>query len=307
MMMPNFLVIGAAKCGTDSLNSYLDQHPDIFMSPNKEPMFFVAEGVPEIPFCGPGDRYAIERWNCWVNTLEEYQSLFEALQSEKAIGEASTWYLYKDRARERIAHYVPDVRLIAILRNPVDRAYSAYNMLQGDGRESIADFDLALDAEDERVGKSWEPMWHYRRVGFYGAQLGRYYETFNREQIHVVLYDDFVARPVEVMQSIFRFLQVDDRFVPDVSERHNVSLVPKNPTYHNLVAGGHPAKRMLKRVLPATVRQRAKAKLLSGTLRRPTPLAPETRRRLLEVFRPDVMQLQDLLGRDLSTWLTAEQ
>jgi hypothetical protein len=303
MRMPNFLIIGAAKCGTDALYSYLAQHPQIYLSRSKEPNFFVVEGQAEIPYRGPGDREALRRCDMWVSTVEGYQALFAGVSTEKAVGEGSTWYLYDERAPERIHRHIPHAKLIAILRHPVDRAYSAFTMLLRDGRETICDFSLALAAEDERVRSNWEPLWHYRRMGLYATQLKRYYDTFEAAHIRVVLYDDFSSRPRDVMRDLFRFLEVDDQFEPDVSARHNVSLVPKHPTYRRLVASQHPLKIVAKAVLPAAVRRRVRDALLSHDLTLPTPLAPEVRRRLIEIFRPDIVRLQDLIGRDLSYWL----
>jgi hypothetical protein len=303
MTMPNFLVIGAAKCGTDSLCDYLGQHPEIYMCPNKEPNFFVADGKAEIPYRGQGDREAIKQWDMWVSSLDRYQALFADVSGEKAIGEGTTWYLYDETVPARIQHYIPEAKLIAILRNPADRAYSAYTMLLRDGRESIRDFAQALAAEDERVRRSWEPMWHYTRLGFYYPQLKRYFDTFRTAQIHVVLYDDFNTRPREVLRDLYRFLDVDDEFEPDTSERRNVSLVPKNHTYHQLIAGQNPLKAAVKAVLPSDFRQRLRTRLVSQNLSRPEPLPEAIRRQLVETFRPDILKLQKLLDRDLSRWL----
>jgi hypothetical protein len=303
MTMPNFLVIGSAKCGTDALCNYLSQHPSIYMSSNKEPNFFVAEGAGDIPYRGPGDRKALTDWDMWISTADAYQALFANVTTERAIGEGTTWYLYDELAPGRIRRHIPDARLIAVLRNPVDRAYSAYTMLLRDGREPARDFATALAAEDERVRANWEPMWHYRRMGFYSSQLKRYYDTFDKAQIHVVLYDDFNARPREVVGDLFRFLEVDDTFEPDTSSRHNVSLVPRHQTFHMLVAGDNPVKSLVKSVVPPDLRRGVKARLVAGNLTKPTPMPPAVRRELIEVFRPDVLELQDLLGRDLSRWL----
>jgi Sulfotransferase family len=303
MTMPNFLIIGAAKCGTDSLYSYLAQHPQIYMSSNKEPMFFVAEGRGDIPYCGTKDRWTIEYWDCWVNALDRYHALFDGVSNEIAIGEASTWYIYDEQAPARICHHVPEVKLIAVLRNPVDRAYSAYTMLRRDGREQIRDFSSALGAENERIASGWEPMWHYRSMGFYFKQLERYYHAFDPAQIRVVLYDDFSAQPHEIVRSLFGFLGVDDGFEVDVSERHNVSLVPRNSTYHNLIAGPSPLKAALKYVVPGNLRYRVKTRLLADNFVKPAPLPLDVRRQLMDAFRPDILQLQELIGRDLSGWL----
>jgi hypothetical protein len=293
MTMPNFLVIGAAKCGTESLCGYLGQHPNVYMCPNREPNFFVAAGQGDIPFRGPGDREALQKWGMWTTQLHRYEALFAATGNETAIGEGTTWYLYDEHAPARIRHHIPAAQLIAILRNPVDRAYSAFNMLWRDGREIMRDFAQALAAEDKRVRDRWEPIWHYQRMGFYASQIKRYYDTFDAGQVRVVLYEDFNARPLDVLRNLFQFLQVDDQFEPDTFERRNVSLVPKYPTVHRLVAGNHPLKVAARAVLPIEFRRHIK----------PAPLPEEIRQQLMKIFRPDILELQTLLDRDLSHWL----
>src|SRR5579859_3699207 len=103
--------------------NFLAQHPDIYISPTREPSFFVAEGQHEIPFRGPGDRESFAALNQWVSTLDGYERLFDGVAGEKAIGEGTAWYIYFAEAAERIKHYIRQAKLIAILRNPVDRAY----------------------------------------------------------------------------------------------------------------------------------------------------------------------------------------
>jgi hypothetical protein len=303
MTMPNFVVIGAAKCGTDSLCAYLDQHPDVYVSPNREPNFFIVEGQQDIPYRGPGDRETLQGWDGWVSTMRRYEELFAGVTTEKAIGEGSTWYIYDEHAPQGIRRHVPRAKLIAVLRNPVDRAYSAFTMLARDGRETTTNFAEALAAEDVRVRANWEPLWHYRRMGLYSEQLRRYFGLFDPAQLRVVIYDDFNTRPGEVLRELFEFLEVDPTFVPDVSQRRNVSYVPKNATYNRLIAGQNPLKAAVKAVLPVGLRRRVKDSLQSSNLTAPTPLAPEIRQQLMDVFRSDILQVQDLLHRDLSHWL----
>jgi hypothetical protein len=303
MTLPNFLVIGAAKCGTDALCKFLGQHPDIYMCPNREPNFFVAEGQSQVPYRGPGDRDAFESLDMWVSSLDRYERLFDGVTTEKGIGEGTAWYLYFEDAARRIKHYIGDAKLVTILRNPADRAYSAYTMLLGDGRETISDFAQALAVEPERRQRNWDPLYQYVDMGFYARQLRYYLELFEADQIRTYLYDDFNARPLEVVGDIFRFLDVDDAFVPDASKRHNVSMVPRNQVLHTVVAGEHPLKQALKAVLPAGIRRPLKHMVLAPNLRRPSPLRPEVREQLVNVFRPDILELQDMLGRDLTAWL----
>ena len=145
MKMPNFMIIGAAKAGTTALYKYLEEHPQIFMSPQKEPRFFALEGE-KIDFRGPG---AMTRFR-YVTDIETYRLLFKNVSNELAIGEASTWYLYIPKAAKGIRHYLPNVKLIVMLRDPVQRAYSNFLGLRREGVEPLEDFTEAMVAEKER-------------------------------------------------------------------------------------------------------------------------------------------------------------
>ncbi len=261
MTLPNFIILGAAKAGTTAVYYYLMQHPQIHVTPLKETNFFALEGQP-LRFSGPGDDEYVNRLS--ITTLDAYQEQYRYAQGKSAIGEASPLYLYHPRAPERIHHYVPDSKLIAFVRNPVDRAFSAFLHLVRDKREPFTDFRLGLQAEKERIAAGWEHIWHYKQMGLYYAQLQRYYALFPRTQIKIFLYKDLRTNPVGTMQEIFRFLEVDPAFVPNMSQRHNVTVD-----------------------LPSE--------------RRPV-LPPEVRTELRAFFREDALRLQDLIGRDLSHW-----
>lgn len=277
MTMPNFLVIGAQKAGTTALHRYLNEHPRVYMSPVKETNFFALEDE-EIDFRGPRDREVLESAGnvASVTRIEDYRRLFEGVSGEAAIGEASPLYLYSPKAPERIRYYVPEAKLVAVLRNPVERAYSCYLMMLACGRETITDFSQALKEEERRIQDKWEHAWHYKRMGFYYPQMRRYYGTFDRDRIQVHLHDDLDADTPGVLRELFGFIGVDDTFVPNVSVRHNVSGVLKN---------GAPSAWPGQRSLPEP------------------RLAPEVRSELAAEYREDILRLQDLIERDLSGWL----
>jgi len=306
MTMPNFLIIGAAKSGTTALYEYLKQHPQIFMSWLKEPHFFAFEG--EKPrFQGPGDQ---ELYNyIVVDDVEGYRRLFQGASKETAIGEASANYLYIPRARDRIRHYVPEAKLIAVLRNPAERAYSSFLHMTRDSREPFDDFAQALQAEQERVQNNWGPIWHHKRAGFYYAQLKRYHEAFDRDQIKVYLYEDLRNNPIGVQKDIYKFLGVDDTFVPDVSARYNVSGVPRNKWLHALytfLMRPHPLKSILKPLFPSGLRRRLLESTVNAIRNRnlaKPPFPAEVRRQLIGAYTEDILRLQDLIQRDLSEWL----
>ena len=264
MVMPNFLVIGAAKAGTTSVYEYLKQHPQIWMSPLKETNFFALEGE-TLNFRGPGDQDYINRFS--ITKIEDYINLFQGVSNQIAIGEASPLYLYSPKAPERIRHYTPDTKIIIILRNPVDRAYSSFLHLIRDGREQIRNFAQALQEEEERIRSNWEHIWHYKQLGFYYVQLNRYFNTFYKQQIRVYLFEDLMTNPIFRLEDIFKFIGVNEEVIPDISVKHNVSVISKD---------------------------KAPTELL---------LRLQVRRRLVEVYREDISKLQHLLQRDLSGWL----
>jgi Sulfotransferase family len=299
MTMPNFLIIGTAKSGTTALYNYLKQHPQVYMSPVKEPKFFAYEGE-KLDFRGPGDRVAN---SSVVTDIEAYRALFAKASGETAVGEASPLYLYIPKARERISRYVPEAKLIAILRNPAERAYSHFSQMVRDGREPLDDFSQALGAEEGRVRDNWAFGWHYKRMGFYHAQLERYFDAFGRDQIKVYLYEDLKTDPVGVLRETFRFLDVDDAFVPDMSLKHNVSGIPKSRALHAFIRQSHPIKSVFKPFVPEQLRLRLKTSLRNRNLRQPPPLSREARKELAEAYREDILKLQGLIRRDLSTWL----
>ena len=298
MTLPNFLIIGAAKAGTTSLYRYLEQHPDVFMSELKEPRFFALENDP-LDYHGPNDPSA----HCEYKTLEAYTTLFSGVAHETAIGEASTLYLYHPDAAGRIRHYVPDMKLIAVLRHPVEQAYSNFVFLRRDGREPSEDFREAVGLEEHRVKQlRWGPLWHYTGRGFYGEQLERYFALFDRSQIRVILYENLRRDPVAVCQEIFGFLGITQDFTPDVSVDWNVSGIPRSRQLHRFLLEPKRLRTALGRLLPEASKRRISFWLQQQNLAPAPALDPALRRELCEVFRDDVTRLEGLIERDLSSW-----
>lgn len=290
MTVPNFIIIGAGKSGTTSLHEYLKQHPQVYMSPLKEPNFFAYDG-----------KAANSRWatNYPVKDIEAYLALFRGVTDEIAIGEASPTYLFSPVAPERIRQYLPAVRLLAILRHPVERAYAAFQMRLRNGREPLGDFAAAVRAEREGRRDELPLPFRYVNAGMYHGFLKRYYDRFDQRQIRVYLFDDLRADPNGMLRDIFRFLGADDTFAPDTSIQYNVGRGV--PRYRRLNMGLswaiwrlEPLRLGLGRPLKA-MKQR--------NLVEPPPLAPVLRQELIELYRDDILKLQDLIQRDLSAWL----
>ena len=297
MALPNFLIIGAAKCGTTALHEYLGQHPEIFMSTPKELKFFPWENQ-KPSYQGPGDEGDAATI---LTSVDRYSSYFAQAGRYAARGESSPQYIYFSRAAERIHHHIPEAKLIAVLRHPVDRAYSHYLMVRREGYETLS-FAEALAAEDQRIEHGWGYHWHYRRRGFYAAQLKPYFERFRRDQIQVHLYDDFVRDPIALTQAIFRFLNVDDRFVPDVSRRHNESTTPRFHALQPYLMQPRRSKTRIKALLPRRLSRHIADGLRRWNLTKAV-VPDDLRAEWTDVYRDDILQLQEMLQRDLSHWL----
>lgn len=297
-MFPNFIIIGAAKSGTTALYQYLQEHPDVFMSPIKEPNFFaLRNGTPS--YQGPGDETTND--NAIVD-LDSYEELFDGVRGQHAIGEASPMYLYNPQAASAIAQHTPNAKLIAILRNPIERAHSAYQHLLRDHRENAKSFQSALDLEEKRIKLQWAPMWHYTKRGFYYKQLKVYYDHFPKKQILVLLHEDLDQHPIQTLETVYRFLQVDDTFRPDVSVRPNVSGIPKNQRLHEFLNDKHPLKESIKPFLPTGLLHRVASRVKNRNLQ--TEAVPSaSRKRLQALYRNDISALQALIQRDCSAWL----
>ena len=287
MTMPNFLIIGAAKSGTTSLYHYLKAHPQIYMSPIKETDFFAWPGENADSWRGPGNPPDPKRFE--ITTEEAYQALFQNVTNERAIGEASPLYLESPIAAKRIHDRIPNAKVIAILRNPADRAFSDY-------------LDHVRHAkETPKIEQAFQDDAHYIQIGFYYPCLKQYFDIFNRNQISVYLFEDFKTDPIEILQHIFQFLGVDATFVPDVSVRHNAGSFPKN-TAINALLRNPTINSVLKPILPKRIRQLA-ATIWRRSLTKPPQFPHALRNRLLQLYREDTLKLQELLQRDLSNWL----
>lgn len=296
-LMPTFLVIGAARSGTTALYAYLRQHPEVFMSASKEPNFF-AFANERLDFAGPGAEFV----NNSVTSLDAYQRLFEKAPAAAARGEASPLYLFMPRAAERIRALVPEARLVAVLRDPVEQAYSHYLYARKEMIEPLPDFMAALDAQGERLAAHWQPLFQYTEFARYNVQLRRYFAHFDRAQIRIYRYEDFDRDPLAVLRDIFDLIGVDPTFTPDVSQRVNVGGVPRNAAMQSLVMRPNWVSRTAGSFLPTHARRWLRDRISRSNVQRPA-MPAAARERLRRQFREDILELQDLIGQDLSAWI----
>ena len=299
MPRPNFLIVGAPKCGTTAMYEYLRRQPDVFMPEYKEPHYFADD---------------IEQ-NTYVRCRERYDALFQPAGGAHAIGEASVWYLYSRTAARRIRDELGPVRIIAMLRQPVDMLHSLHNQCLLSGNESIRDFAAALEAEPRRrQGRDWprrrrESRLLYQEVVDFAPQLERYFDAFGRENVLVLRYDHFARDPARAHRDCRAFLGL-----PEAGDSEfpvfNGSRTVRNLFLQRFVR--HPP-----RWLQTTVRVATPARLRHAVIRRAvdlntikaprTPLPEALRARLTKQLAPQVERLERLLGCDLSAWRTFER
>jgi len=298
--LPNFLIVGAPKCGTTSLYHYLAQHPEVYMSSVKEPRFITSQFL-KFPLKGIGDKKIEKKI---IKNFDMYKKLFENVNNEKAIGEASAdnLYLYKDSVKY-IKDYMGDVKIIIILRNPVERTFSNYQMLLANMREYLS-FEDALKAEEKRKNMNWAYAWHYKSISFYYNQVKAYMENFG--QIKIYLYEDLQSNTALMIKDLYKFLQVDSTFMPDIHFQYNVGGIPKNNFIQKLLLEFDVPKNVIKQIFYLFL-SKEKTHKLKETFRKKNmkkiQMKPETRSYLIAVFREDILKLQDLIQKDLSSWL----
>lgn len=295
--LPDFFVVGAIKAATTAVDEYLRQHPDVFMSPVREPNYFAfPDRNPALR--GPDGTQAPVNHTS-VTAFEDYRRLF-AGAGETVVGETSPTYLYWPGTADRIRRACPDARILIILRNPVDRAFSSYQHLLREDREPLA-FPAALDAEPERIRRGYGLLWRYVDVGRYTEQVRSYVERF--EDVRVWLHDELAADPDRFCEEIFGFLGLDPVTV-DTSRRYNVSGVPRRRWLHRLLTPPPRTRRTLYRLIPRRLQSPLRAlqsRMTARNLDRRT-LDPAVRERLNATFADEITNLEALLGRDLGHW-----
>lgn len=297
---PNFFIVGAPKCGTTALYRYLQPHPNIFMPEIKEPHFF-ARDLGDYPR---------------IKTMDDYLGLFAGASDEHLrVGEASVYYLRSSVAIPAIREFNPDARLIAMFRNPVDMVYSLHSQLLYVSEETVEDFETAWRLQERRArGLDLPPhirsplLVQYAQVGQFGTQARRLLSSFPREQVKLILFDDFAASPQRVYDEVIEFLGIphDGRTeFPRINENKGARVAWLRRLYRKPPPVLREAVRSLKRAVGGEGISTAKQKLVAmNTVReRRPPLSPKLRAELVAGFRDEVMLLAELTGRDLSHWV----
>ena len=295
--LPNFLIVGAAKCGTSSLHNYLNQHPNIFMpSFNeegknvKEPQFLVKNKVKN-------------RLHFGVWTWEEYQSLFKQAKQQRAIGESSVFYLfyYQDAINEIKNRLGNDVKIIIMLRDPIDRAYSAFQHVSR-GLKEQQTFEYSLEMEKERLekDKTLTPMVMYKEMGMYYKMVKAYLDSF--KDVHIILHEEFSFSTSKVVKEVFQFLGVDKNQKINSDKRYNVGGKSwSNNTLKKVFVTESKLKTVVKKIAPKK-RRKTIRDILSRPFIKQVSMKKKTREDLIRYFRKDIKKLARLINKDLTNW-----
>lgn len=306
MPLPDFLIAGVPKAGTTALHAALTRHPGLFLPETKEPKFFLTDGPPP-RHGGPGD---VQTYQEHVWRRPDYEALFAAAPPGALRGEATPFYLYDHGAHDRIHALIPQVRLVVLLRDPVDRAHSNWTHLWNAGLEPEADFLTACRAEPQRRAAGWADFWHYVSLGLYGRQVQHLYKVFPREQVLLLRYRDLKDAPAETLDRVCAFLGARSGVLREVPRenvnRHVVEDDALNGVLRGLLRwGGTVGHRF-----PVPLRLAARGPLLTLLHRkrgsRPVT-TPAEREALLPLFADDIALLQDVTGERYDDWLAVDR
>lgn len=292
---PNFFIVGGVKCGTTTLYAYLKHHPQVFLPETKEPHFF-ADIIPPKQ----------EKHSLCAGDLQKYQGLYRKASNFAAIGDASPSYLWDPTSPQRIREVAPHARIIVLLRDPIARAHSHYlmNVLHGEERMPFLE---ALKADHAQQNQRFWKDRLYVGLGMYYEQVKRYFEIFGREQVLVLLFDDLLRNPKELLAATTTHIGVDE--LPDNGSdsirAHNPYRAPRFQSLQRVV-NHYRIRNALRKYLPESVQDWLKSSRLLNHANKPS-IDAESKRFLQDIYAPDVARLEDLLGRKLpelrKSWL----
>jgi len=301
---PDFFLIGAPKAGTSALHAALAVHPHLFLSRVKEPKYYMCGDSPPPAYKGPGDAHSSQEW-IWQR--ECYLELFARAPKGTLRGESTPFYLYNRDARRRIAADNPGAKLIAVLRDPVDRAYSNWMHLWMDGLEPQADIVEAVAREQQRVDAGWAPFWHYSGLGMYGRQLVDLFDHVPREQVLLLRYRELVDTPDITLNRVCDFLGVEGAEI-DTIPSDNSRMFVRDGVRARTVGPVIRAGAAVAQFLPPQVWRAVSKPLISqlhkgGDPSRPK-LTPAQREALLAPHLDDISLLEDITGESFEQWKT---
>jgi hypothetical protein len=301
MRLPNFLIVGVPKSATTSLHNYLGEHPQIYMPDKKDYNFFTRKYRAENS-AGPGDKTIILD----EASAQEYRNHFINVKDEVAVGESSTSYFYCPQCNKDIkAALGSDLKIIVALRNPIDRAFSNYMHLVREGRETLSFYE-ALQQEETRREAKWSDFWRYKDHSLYAEKMQACLDEYGAHNVKVLLFEDFAANQLGVLQDVFRFLEVDPEFVPpNINIIYNKGGRYSSTFLKDLLMGQSKLRKGMKQVLPRPALRSLKkfrSYLLERNTKQTERMDDKSREFLTDYFKHDVETLQNRFGLDVSKW-----
>jgi len=277
---PNFFIVGAPRCGTTSLYEYLKQTPGVYMSPVKEPRFFSSIDL-------------VNPTSPTIRDKKKYLTLFKKVKDEKAVGEASPVYLRDPQSPKLIHDTVPKARIIVMLRDPVERSFSSYLLRKGLGKETLPFMDAikkALNSHDDDSRRIID-------AGFYSQQVKRYLDTFGKNLVKIIIFEEFVKDVRRVVKDVLEFLEVNAEPPESIGEIYNPFAVPRGP-FAPFVLRSHFMLKIRNNLVPHAIGSFVIKNVLKKKETKPE-LSQEDRIFLEEIYRNDVKKLREILGRPI--------
>ncbi len=287
MNLPNLLIVGAAKSGTTSLHNYLKQHPDIFMSNHKEPHFLINNEI------------GVNRIPKGINNLQDYSNLFSNGASQKYRGESSAMYLqFPEIAIKNIDKYLnEDVKIIIILRNPIERAFSGYQHVKRYNLDEDLDFEDAIEISEQRyfTNNNITPASRYIHIGMYN-EFVRKFKTKFKTNVHIIIYKDFINNTNQELSRLFSFLGIKDVQI-DFNKQYMVGGWKwKNDLFRKIFMKRH----FLKKFIP--FKRLIKAAFKSFATDSVEKIDDTIREKLIGIYKDDIKNLSTFLNKDLNFW-----
>lgn len=304
--LPDFMIVGAPRCGTTSLYRYLRSHPAVFMPDEKEPMYFagLGPGLHAFSVDGVEDTF-------WIpETLQDYERLFQKARPHQIIGEASTWYLSQyerviPHIRRVYGEYSDALKIMIMLRHPVDRMWSHWLLKRTTGREALP-FETVIDQKtaQQRISNGFVPSYDYRVFSTYADAVKAWKEAF--PQTRVWIFEEFFSDVASHMTQVMDYLDLNVQQGRKWGKVVNASGEPRNRISAgmlHLMMKKTRIKDALKQVLPMRYRRRLKRDMIRLLVEK-RAMDPALHLKLQDIFQEDIAQLEQVLGRGLQSWRT---
>lgn len=302
MKKPNLYVVGAGKCGTTSIYHYLLQHKDVYLSTRRKELNYFSTKYMTIPFQGPGGE-DFEKKDL-IFEIDQYEDFFSGQTSERVIADISPMNMIYYGCAKDIYAYNPEAKIVMILRNPVDRAFSTYMHLRKTLKEDIDDPVEAILKSSERKEQNYIPFFDYVGVGKYSSAVNEFITVFGRENVKIFFFEDFKEDPNKIMEELCEFAEIE-KIKFDTSEKFNMTGEPKNRFFQKMVLlCGEGRLLWLKKLLGKECTRKISMivrKYKNKNLVRKT-LSEEQRKVLYPVFEEDIHKLEQILSIQIDGW-----